>query len=60
MKSNTFPLKTIINELNFEKKKLLFNEIPEKKIFIFDIKSVITEHPQTLHNVSKTIEKGKN
>ena len=46
MKSNTFPLKTIINELNFEKKKLLFNEIPEKKIFIFDIKSVITEHPQ--------------
>ena len=46
MKSNTFPLKTIINELNFEKKKLLFNEIPEKKIFIFDIKSDITEHPQ--------------
>ena len=59
MKSETLSLKTIINKLDFLKEAVTYQPKTFENPNIVDIKSVITQHPKTSHQLSKTIRQAQ-
>ena len=59
MKSETLSLKTIINKLDFLKEAVTYQSKTFENPNIVDIKSVITQHPKTSHQLSKTIRQAQ-